>query len=118
MKQRIKSAIWNIKKQKITSGQDGSIGRYTVPPCSTKRRTTTNLKTKNNQNCQNNQGVKEETFIQTGRRGGDRQPGHRGLPARWQLEDKGGGGWRSGWFHFCMQINQEEQLESETDHAT
>ena len=26
----------------------------------------------------NNQGVKEETFIQTGRRGGDRQPGQRG----------------------------------------
>ena len=35
-----------------TSGQDGGIGRYTVPPCRTKRRTTTNLKTKNNQNCQ------------------------------------------------------------------
>ena len=46
----------------------------------TKGRTTTNLKT-NNQNCQkiklqrslNNQGVKEETFVQTGRRGRDRQ---------------------------------------------
>ena len=25
---------------------------YTVPPCTTERRTTTNLKTKNNQNCQ------------------------------------------------------------------
>ena len=42
--------------------------------------TTTNLKTKN-KNCQkielksDNQGVKEETFIQTGRRGGDGQPG-------------------------------------------
>ena len=33
-----------------TSGQDGGIGRYTVPPRTTKRRTTTNLKTKNNQN--------------------------------------------------------------------
>ena len=28
-----------------TSGQDGGIGRYTLPPCTTKRRTT-NLKTK------------------------------------------------------------------------
>ena len=34
-----------------TSGQDGGIGRYTLPPHTTKRRAT-NLKTKNNQNCQ------------------------------------------------------------------
>ena len=31
-----------------TSGQDGGVDRYTVPPHTTKR--TTNLKTKNNQN--------------------------------------------------------------------
>ena len=30
----------------------------------------------------NNQGVKEETFIQTGRRGEDRQPRWRGLMVR------------------------------------
>ena len=29
-----------------TSGQDGGEGRYILPPCPTKRRTTTNLKTK------------------------------------------------------------------------
>ena len=34
------------------SGQDGDIGRYTLLPHTTKRRTTTNLKTKTNQNCQ------------------------------------------------------------------
>ena len=34
-----------------------------------------------------NQGVKEETFIQTSRRGADRQPGWRGLIARGQLAD-------------------------------
>ena len=33
-----------------TSREDGGIGRYTLPPRTTKRRTTTNLKTKNNQN--------------------------------------------------------------------
>ena len=71
--------------------QEG-IGRYTVPP-HTAKRTTTNLKTKNNQNCQknqtlwksDNQGIKEEKFIQTGRRDGDGQRGHM---ARWQLEDQ------------------------------
>ena len=34
------------------SRQDGGVGRYTLPPRTTKRRTTTNLKTKNNQNCE------------------------------------------------------------------
>ena len=34
-------------------GQDKGIGRHTLPPCTAKRRmTTTNLKTKTNQNCQ------------------------------------------------------------------
>ena len=53
-------------------------------------------KTKNNQNCQKiklygslyNEGVKEETFIQTGRKCGDRQLGKRGSSARQQLEDQ------------------------------
>ena len=34
-----------------TTSQDGGIDRYNSPPCTTKR-TTTNLKTKSNQNCQ------------------------------------------------------------------
>ena len=36
----------------MTSGQDRGVGRHTVPPHTTKRRTTTNLKTQNHQNCQ------------------------------------------------------------------
>ena len=46
----------------------------------------------------NNQGAREETFIQTSRRGGDRQPGRGGLlsglrladPARWWIVESGG----------------------------
>ena len=61
-----------------------------------------------------NQGVKEETFIQTGRRGGDRQQGREDswqgcgwVPARWRLAQ---------WVvPHSVQINQEEQLGSETD---
>ena len=34
-----------------------------------------------------NQGIKEETFIQMGRRGRDGQPRHRGQAARQRLED-------------------------------
>ena len=35
-----------------TSGQDGGIDRYILPLCTTKKNTTNNLKTKNNQNFQ------------------------------------------------------------------
>ena len=34
-----------------TSSEDGGVGTYTLPPHTTKERTTTNLKTKNNQHC-------------------------------------------------------------------
>ena len=105
------SAFWG------TSGQYGDISRYTLPPHTTKRRTTTNLNNKNNQNCQKiklygseNQGVKEETFIQTIRRGRNRQPGQRGLTARQWVANQ--------WPHIRMQINWAEQLGSETDHTT
>ena len=66
-----------------------------MPPHTTTRRTTTNLKTKNNQNCQKiklngsltAKNFKKRTFIHTGRRGRDGQPGWRGLAARqWLLE--------------------------------
>ena len=37
----------------------------------------------------NNQGVKEETFIQTTKRDRHGQPGQRGHMTRWQLVDQG-----------------------------
>ena len=87
-----------VNKSWRTSNQDGDIGRYTLPPHRTKRRTTTNIKTKKQPELlenrtvwkSNNQGVKEKTLIQTSRRGRDRQLGWTGLTARWQLEDRGG----------------------------
>ena len=41
-----------MKKDLRDFWKDGGVGRYTLSPHTTKRRTTTNLKTKNNQNCQ------------------------------------------------------------------
>ena len=58
----------------------------------------------------NNQGVKEETFIQTSRRGRDRQPGREDV--------KQGRGWGTRWSHIHMQMNREEQLGSKTDIST
>ena len=56
-----------------TCGQDGGRTRYTLPPHTTKRRTTTNLKVKGPELpesqivCKSDdQGVKVETFILTG----------------------------------------------------
>ena len=95
---RLPQSIYNsvfvkINNSHSNSGQDGGLGRYTLPPHTTKRRTTTNLKAKHNHNCQK---IKlhgslttkelEGTFIQTSRRDGDGQPGWRGLVARQQLE--------------------------------
>ena len=37
----IRIVIKMLKKLRQTSGQDGGVGRHTVPPCTTKRRTTT-----------------------------------------------------------------------------
>ena len=52
--------------------------------------------------------MKEENFIQTGRRKGDRMHG-KAVAGRL-------GGWGDSWrFHICMQINQDEQLGSETN---
>ena len=57
-----------------------------------------------------NQEVKEETFIQTGRRSRDRQP---------ETEyARQGNGWQTRQSHICMQINQEEQPGGETNCAT
>ena len=100
-----------IKISDWTSGQDGGIGRHTVPP-RTKKRTITNLKTKNNQNWQKiklylsptTKELKEETFIQTARRGRDQQPGGE--------DSQQGGVWRTGLSYIHVQTNQEEQLGS------
>ena len=76
-----------------TSGQDGGVGRHTVPPRTTKGQQQFKNKKQpeltENQTVwkSDNQGDKEETFIQTGRRGGDGQLGWRGLVARQQLAD-------------------------------
>ena len=67
-----------------------------MPPPTTKSSTNTNLKTKitstaRKSNCikSNNQEFKEETLIQTGRRGRDGQLGWRGLGwGRWWLVDQ------------------------------
>ena len=88
-----------------------------MPPHTTKRRTTTHLKTKNNQNCQKIQLYGSLTTKKLKKKyssrlaGGERTHG-KVVPGTlgWQ-----GGSW---WSHILVRINQEEQLGSETDRTT
>ena len=106
--------IWYFSK---TSGQDGGIGRHTVPPRITKTRTTTNLKTKNNQNCQKielygslttKELQKHSSRPATGVKTGNQVERTRAKAMAGEPEGS----------HICVQINQEEQLGSETDLTT
>ena len=102
----------------MTSGLDGAVGRYTLPPCTTKRRSTANLKTENNQNCQKiklyrSLATKESKKKHSFRRVEGVETGSQG-----REDTRQGGSWRTRWSHIWMQINLEEKLGSETDHET
>ena len=75
-----------------------------MPPCTIKRRTATIFlkkqpKLTENQTVWkfNNQGVKEKTFIQTSRRGGDGQPGGEVSQQRSGWQTGQGGNWLTRW---------------------
>ena len=55
-----------VSQNELLENQDGGIGRHTAPP----RTTRTNRKSNGKE--VRHQADKKETFIQTGRRGGDR----------------------------------------------
>ena len=97
-----------IFKNMLDGGQDGGIGRYALLPQTTKRRTTTNLKTKNNQNCQKIKLCVSPTIKELKKHSSRLIEGQRGRMAR---------GWTRQ-AHICVQISREEQLRSETDHLT
>ena len=112
------SAILNAKATHVTqwhllpiftSSQDGGIGRYTLLPRTTKRRTTMNLKTKNKQNCQKIKLYGSPTTKELKKKHSSRPV--RGAEMGNRSEDsRQGSGWCSRRSHICMQINREEQL--------
>ena len=103
-----------------TSSQDGGIGRYTLPPHTTKRRTTTNLKTNKNQNYKKIQLYGSLTTKEFKKEHSFRVVGGAGSQVERMLGKVPGGGWGKqggSWqSHICVQINQEEQLGSERLH--
>ena len=66
---------------KVGKHQDGGVGRHTAPP------RTTRIDRKSNHREVRHQVDKKETYIQTGRRGGDGQLEWRGLAWPWRDPD-------------------------------
>ena len=93
----------------------------TSPPRTTKRRTTTNLKTKSNHNFQKiklygSTTTKELKEKHSSRPVGGADTGSRG--GEYLQQGRRGSGWQSERSHICMKINQEEQLGNKEDHTT
>ena len=73
------SKSWLLKVMTWTSGQDGDTHEHSWPPHATTAKITTRLQNKYHQESSenravwksNNQGIKEITFIQIGKRDGD-----------------------------------------------
>ena len=91
-----KSLPQETNKKRLSSSQDGGISRHTLPPCTTKRRTTTNLKTKNNQNCQKSLLFGSPTIKKLKKKHSSRQVGGTETGS-WGGEDsQQGGTWSTG----------------------
>ena len=120
---RSMGTTWKLfRKAKI---KGGGIGRYTVPPCTTKRRTTTNLKTKKTQNCQKielyESPTNKEWKKHSSRLVGGADMGSQGRRTCKKVAAGGMGRWGGSWWTgipIHMRISWQEQLGSEIDSIT
>ena len=108
----------SLKRITRTSGQDGGVGGYIVPPRTTKRRTTTNLKTKINQNFQKIKLSGSPTTEELKKKHSSGLVGRAEMGSRDREDSQQGRGWQTRWSDIRVQISQEKELGSETDHAT
>ena len=81
-----------LQQIQLPSGQHGGVGRYTLPPHTTKR-TTTNLKIKNNQNCQNIELYGSPTTKELKKKHSSRQVGGAETGSRAERTHGQGSGW-------------------------
>ena len=84
-----------MKDKMKTSGQDGGVGRHTVPPPTTKR-TTTNLKTKNNQTSQKIELYESPTTKELKKKQSCRLVGGAEMGSQDGVDSQQGGSWRTG----------------------
>ena len=115
----LKSINKNIKKLKNrqTSGRGGGLGRNPLLLGTTKRRMTTNVKTKNNRICQKIKlhGSPTTKKLKTH---SSRPIGRVERMCSKAVIAQVRRGWWARWFHIPVWISQEEQLESEMDQKT
>ena len=89
-----------------------------MPPRTIKRRKTTNLKTKNNHNCQKIKLYGSPKTKELKKKHSSRPIGGVETGSQDREDTQQGGSWRSGWSHICVRTNWKEQLGSKLDHAT
>ena len=88
--------INNMSQKKKSTSQDGGVGRYTLPPRTTKRRTTRNLKTKNNQNCQKIELYGSPTTKKLKKKHSSRLVGGAETGSQGREDMRQGGSWKTG----------------------
>ena len=93
------ATILDKKRCRINS-QDGGVGRYTVPPRTTKIRTT-NLKTKNNQNCQKIKLYASLTTKEIKKKHLPRPVGGAEISSQGREDVQQGSSWRTSQSHIC-----------------
>ena len=91
------------------ASQDGGIGRHTVSPHTTKRRTI-NLKTKKYQSCQKIKLYGSLTTKELKKQHSFRPVGGAETGSQSGEDSQQGSGWQTGQSHICEWINWEEQL--------
>ena len=89
-----------------------------MPPCTTKRRTTTNLKTKNNQHSQKIELHGSQTTKELKKKHSSRLVGGVETGSQDGEDSRQGGGRWTTQSHICVRINWDEQLRSEREHTT
>ena len=111
----------------LHSGQDGGVDRYASLPPTTKRRITTNLKTKINQQCQKIKLYRSPTTKELKKKNSSRLVGRVETRSWGSKIAQQGSSWPTGkvrWHlvdkqsHICMRMSHKEQLVSEKNHAT
>ena len=76
--------------------KDEGVGRYILPPRTTKRRTATNLKTKNIHNCQKIELYRSPTTKELKKKHSPRLVGRVEMGSQGGGNSQQGGGWRAG----------------------
>ena len=111
--------LFLFKYLKISiSGQDRGVGRYTSLPCTTKRRTITNLKTKNNQNCQKIELYGSPTTKELKKKHSSSLVGGAETGSQDEEHTRQDSSWSSRQSYLHMWRNGEEHLGSDTNHTT